>query len=60
LPIEWIYYLVQDRQGHRVSLAFSLEQSLRERFADADRRVVEALRLTVPPTPTAAKPANTK
>jgi hypothetical protein len=60
LPIEWIYYLVQDRQGHRVSLAFSLEQSLRERFADADRHVVEALRLTVPPTPTAARPATTK
>ncbi|MCH9007895.1 hypothetical protein IIA29_07795 [candidate division KSB1 bacterium] len=36
LPIQWIYYLVQDRRGHRVSLAFTLEQSLRERFAEAD------------------------
>ncbi len=60
LPIEWIYYLVQDRQGHRVSLAFTLQQNLRERFAEADRRVVEALQLTEPPTPTAAKPVTTK
>jgi hypothetical protein len=59
LPIEWIYYLVQDRQGRRVSLAFTLEQSLRERFADADRRVVEAIQLTDPPAPTAARPVQT-
>ena len=59
LPIEWIYYLVQDRQGRRVSLAFTLEQSLRERFADADRRVVDALQLTDPPAPTAARPVKT-
>ncbi|MEX0679567.1 MAG: hypothetical protein WD063_21010 [Pirellulales bacterium] len=60
LPIEWIYYLVQDRQGHRVSLAFTLEQSLRERFAEADRRVVEALKLTEPPTPTVARPVKSR
>jgi hypothetical protein len=60
LPIEWIYYLVQDRQGRRVSLAFSLQQSVSQRFAEADRRVVDALELTTPPTPTAAKPATTK
>jgi hypothetical protein len=60
LPIEWIYYLVQDRQGHRVSLAFTLEQSLRERFGEADRALVQALRLTEPPTPTAARPAQKK
>lgn len=60
LPIEWIYYLVQDRQGHRVSLAFTLEESLRERFGEADRRVVKALKLTEPPTPTVARPVQTK
>lgn len=63
LPIEWIYYLVQDRQGHRVSLAFTLEQSLSERFAEADRQVIGNLKLTEPPTPTAARlarPAKTK
>jgi hypothetical protein len=60
LPIEWIYYLVQDRAGHRVSLAFTLEQSLSERFATTDKAMVAALALTEPPAPTAAKPAVTK
>ena len=60
LPIEWIYYLVQDRAGHRVSLAFTLEQSLTDRFAATDRAIVSALALTDPPAPTAAKPVETK
>jgi hypothetical protein len=60
LPIEWIYYLVQDRAGHRVSLAFTLEQSLSERFAATDKAMVAALSLTEPPAPTAAKPSVTK
>jgi hypothetical protein len=60
LPIEWVYYLIQDRQGRRVSLAFTFQESLRERFAAADRGVVEALRLTDPPAPTAAKPATAR
>ncbi len=60
LPIEWIYYLVQDRGGHRVSLAFTLEQSLAERFDATDQAIVAAMMLTEPPTPTAAKPVETK
>lgn len=56
LPIEWVYYLIQDEEGHRVSLAFTLEEELRDRFGEADRTVVSAIRLTNPPTPTAAKP----
>ena len=60
LPIEWIYYLIQDRQGRRVSLAFTLEQDLQERFAATDRAIVGAMRFMDPPTPTAAKPVNTQ
>lgn len=60
LPIEWIYYLVQDRAGHRVSLAFTLEQSLTDRFAATDRAMIAALALTDPPAPTAAKPVETR
>jgi hypothetical protein len=60
LPIEWVYYLVQDRQGHRVTLAFTYQESLRERFAAADRSVIDALQLTEPAAPTAAKPAQTR
>ena len=60
LPIEWIYYLVQNRAGQRVSLAFTLEQSLAERFAATDRAIISAMTLTEPPAPTAAKPVETK
>jgi hypothetical protein len=60
LPIEWIYYLVQDQKGHRVSLAFTFQESLRERFAAADRGMIDALRLTEPPAPTAARAATAR
>jgi hypothetical protein len=56
LPIEWIYYLITDGKGQRVTLAFTFEQDLEERFAQADRVLVSQLRLTEPPAPTAAKP----
>ncbi len=56
LPIEWIYYLISDGKGQRVTLAFTFEQDLEERFAQADRVLVSQLRLTDSPTPTAAKP----
>lgn len=56
LPIEWIYYLIQEPMGRRVTLAFTYEQPLAERFANADRPLVRQLRITEPPTPTAAKP----
>jgi hypothetical protein len=60
LPIEWIYYLVQDSQGKRVSLAFTYEQELSERFAQADRALVSQLRLTKTPSPTATVPKTRK
>lgn len=60
MPIEWIYYLVQERSGKRVSLSFTLEQRLSERFAETDRELVAAITLTDPPTPTAAKPVEKK
>jgi hypothetical protein len=57
IPIEWIYYLVQDRDGRRVSLAFTFQESQKDRFAAADQGMITALRLTEPQAPTAAKPA---
>ncbi len=56
LPIEWIYYLIQDPKGRRLTLAFTYEQELAQRFAQADRPLVRQLRITEPPVPTAAKP----
>lgn len=57
LPIEWVYYLIQDPQGKRLTLAFTYEQSLTERFGQADRALVAKLRMTEPPAPTAARPS---
>lgn len=56
LPIEWVYYLLQDDQGRGVSLAFTYEQELASRFAEADQMLVSRLRMEQPQTPTAAKP----
>ncbi len=54
LPIQWIYYLVSDDQGRRVSLAFTMEQELVERFAHADRTLVRQLEILEGPSPTPA------
>ncbi len=59
LPIDWIYYLVSDDQGHRVTLAFTLEESLADRFADADRELVGGIRLNQPAL-TARRPTDTR
>jgi hypothetical protein len=56
LPIEWVYYLLQDAEGRGVSLAFTYEQELASRFADADQILVDRLRMEASPAPTAAKP----
>jgi hypothetical protein len=56
LPVEWIYYLVEDAQGQRVTLAFTYEQGLTERFAQADRELVSHLRMAKAAAPTAARP----
>jgi hypothetical protein len=60
LPIEWIYYLVEDDKGRGASMAFTFEQELESRFGKADRDLIANLRLTQPVAPTAAKPVKQK
>ncbi|MGD9721899.1 MAG: hypothetical protein AB7O59_10705 [Pirellulales bacterium] len=60
VPIEWIYYLVQDTTGRRVTLSFTYQQELVERFAQADRSLVRQLRMTDSPAPTAARAVERK
>jgi hypothetical protein len=60
LPIEWIYYLIQDEKGQAVSLAFTFERDLSGRFAEADRSLVSGLRLGEPQSSTAAKPTKAR
>ena len=42
--MRWIYYLVADPQGRQVAFTFTVEQRLVERFADADKPMVQSLR----------------
>ncbi|MBN2291856.1 MAG: hypothetical protein JXM70_05490, partial [Pirellulales bacterium] len=48
LPVQWIYYLIADEQGHQVTFTFTVEKTNVERLANADRAVVETLRFIEP------------
>jgi len=49
IPIQWIHYHVSDDKGHRVGLAFTLEASRVERFAEADQALVQSIELVPSP-----------
>ena len=51
LPIAWRYYLVADKHGRQVVFAFTVEQSLIERFGKADENLIAALRFLESPPP---------
>lgn len=44
IAMRWIYYLVADPQGRQVAFTFAVEQSILDRFADADKSLVQSLR----------------
>jgi hypothetical protein len=50
LPIQWTYYLFSTRDGNRLSVAFSVEQPLVERFGNADREFLRSLEIAPPQT----------
>ena len=65
LPFRWIHYVLAAQDGTRVSVTFMFEESMQKRFGDADRPLIEGLRLPAarpdqnaggPPGPTAAVP----
>ncbi len=60
LPIQWIYYLLTSPEGQRVTLAFTMESNLAERFAAADRELVGSLRFTKPPVAGVPKPVTVR
>jgi len=46
IPIHWIYYHLSDNKGRCAALAFTLEAKLVERFAEADRTLIETFEFT--------------
>jgi hypothetical protein len=55
VAMHWIYYLVTDKQGRRVILAFVLEKEMLGRFDQAAEGLVDTLQLAEPKI--ASKPA---
>ena len=49
LPFRWIHAVLTDGEGHRLAVTWLLEASLAERFGDADRRLVDGIRLPAAP-----------
>jgi hypothetical protein len=56
LPFRRIHYILAARDGSRTNVTFMCEASMQERFADADRSLVESLRLPAGRTATAPRP----
>ena len=54
LPFHWIHYVLAAQDGSRVSVTFMFEESMRQRFAEADRPLIESLRLPAKRTAAAA------
>lgn len=44
IAMRWIYYLISDPQGRQAAFTFTVEQKLLDRFADADKPLIQSLR----------------
>jgi hypothetical protein len=60
VPMQWRHYYVADAGKRPTTVAITVEQSAEERFADADRAIIDTLVLLDPPPTTAAKPGAAK
>jgi hypothetical protein len=55
VSIQWVYYHLSSEQGRRAAIAFTFEAELAERFAEADRTVVDSFEFTPRPEPQQAR-----
>lgn len=60
VPMQWRYYYIADEGKRPTTVAVTVEQSAEERFADADRAIIDTLVLLDAPASTAAKPGAAK
>lgn len=58
VAIQWRNYLVAADDAPRVSLAVTLERARSEKFADAERQIIDSLELVKAPTSTASAETN--
>lgn len=60
VPMQWRYYFISDEGKRPTTVAVTVEQSAEERFADADRAIIDTLVLLETPASTASKPGAEK
>ena len=56
LPFRWIHSVLATGDGRRVSVTFMFEESMLQRFAEADRPLIEGLRLPAGPSSSPSSP----
>jgi hypothetical protein len=56
VPMQWRYYMVAEGDKRPATISVTVEQSLLERFGDADRAIIDSMVLLEDPGATAAKP----
>lgn len=57
IPMQWIYYLIADASGRQMSIVFTLETQLLEKFADRDLQIIGGFEFLPirQPTPAASR-----
>ena len=60
LPILWLYYVFTTREGRRLSVAFTMEQGLVDRFGRADQQFLADLEIAPPQTAATSSPTPAK
>jgi hypothetical protein len=48
LPIQWRYYLLHDKQGHGVTIVFTMEQPLVDQFREQDMPIINSVEFVDP------------
>ena len=56
MPIQWVYYLFTTQPGRRLSVAFTMEQDLVDRFGQADQQFLSALEISPAQTASTGTP----
>jgi len=59
LPVRWLYYLLADTSGRRMSAVFTMEHDLVKQFATADRSIIASLEMETPVPTAEPTPAGT-
>ncbi|HEY2882990.1 MAG TPA: hypothetical protein VGJ15_11165, partial [Pirellulales bacterium] len=60
IAVQWRYYLIHDRQGRALSIAYTMETPFVDQFGDADQPIVNSVEFIEPKLATGKPAATTK